>query len=136
MKYEFIDHTADAQFRAYGKDLEEAFSHSAEAMYAVMVDPASIDQKVEKKVSAKGEDIKSLLYDFLEQLLVLLNGGFLLHSVKEISISNDKALKATVIGDMYKEKYDVTSEVKAITYHEMEIKKVKGKVMVQVIVDI
>ncbi|MDP7116543.1 MAG: archease [Candidatus Woesearchaeota archaeon] len=136
MKYEFLDHTADAQFRAYGKDLEEAFSHAAEAMYAVMLKPDSIEKNVRKKVEAKGEDSKSLLYDFLEQLLVLLNEGFLLNSVEKISIDNNKALKATVVGDNIKEKYDVHSEVKAITYHEMEIKKVKGKVMVQVIVDI
>tara|TARA_Y100000310_G_scaffold157498_3_gene156868 strand:+ start:4562 stop:4972 length:411 start_codon:yes stop_codon:yes gene_type:complete len=136
MKYEYIDHTADAQFRAYGKDLKEAFCHAAEAMYGVMVDPATVEEKVKRDVKAKGEDDKSLLYDFLEQLVVLLNEGFLLHHVSKLEMKNGKSLKATVVGDMIDEKYDVNSEVKAITYHDMEVKKLKGKYMIQVIVDI
>jgi SHS2 domain-containing protein len=80
--------------------------------------------------------VKSLLYDFLEQLVVLLNEGFLLHHVSMIKIEKETSLKATVVGDMIDEKYDVNSEVKAITYHDMEVKKLKGKYMIQVIVDI
>ena len=135
MKYEFFDHTADAKFRAYGKTVEEAFSSAAEAMTAVMVKPESIDKKIRKEISAEGEDKKSLLYDFLEQLLVLLNEGFFLNSVEKIEIKG-KVLKATVVGDSYKKKYDINCEVKAITYHEMEVKKLKDRYMVQVIVDI
>ena len=48
-KYEFLEHTADAKFRAYGKSHEEAFSNAAQAMISVMADPAKIEPKEKKK---------------------------------------------------------------------------------------
>ena len=90
-KYKFLPHTADVKFRAYGKSLEEAFSNAALALTSVITDPSKVEAKVEKKISVSSEDEKALLYDFLEQFLILLDSeGFLLNSVKELKISGLK----------------------------------------------
>ena len=156
MKYEFLPHTADVKFRAYGKTMEEAFSNAALALTAVITDPAKIEANVEKKIEVESEDEKALLYDFLEQFLILLDTeGFLLNSVKELKIEKNETrkeqssfvsqkssisvklkLKAVIVGDTELEKYETETHIKAVTYQEMEIKKEKDKVMVQVILDL
>ena len=50
-KYEFLEHTADTKFRAYGKNLEEQFSNAAIALIAVMFDPEKIEEKIIKSIS-------------------------------------------------------------------------------------
>jgi len=87
-----------------------------------MIDPERVKPKITKKIFAQGEDKKSLLYNFLEQFLILLDTeNFILHKVKKIKIIENK-LTAEVIGDFITEKYELKSDVKAVTYNEMEIK--------------
>jgi len=135
-KYEYLPHTADVKFRAYGMDLEEAFSNAALALTEVITDYNKIEANVTKTIEVESEDEKALLYDFLEQFLVLLDtDGFLLNSVKSLKIEKLK-LKAEVVGDVEVEKYHTETHIKAVTYQEMEIKKEKDKVMLQVVLDL
>ena len=132
MKYKFLEHTADAKFQAFGKTLEEKFANAALAMFSIMVDTKKVKHLIEKKINIKGEDKKSLLYNFLEELLFLLDTkSFLLNKVKKIKIENN-SLKAIVVGDFVKEEYKLLGEVKAVTYNDMEI----TNTFVQVVVDL
>ena len=136
MKYEFLPHTADVKFRAYGKTMEEAFSNAALALAEVITDYNKVEPNIEKTIEVESEDEKALLYDFLEQFIVLLDSeNFLLNSVKEIKIEDNK-LKAVVVGDTTLEKYETETHIKAVTYQEMEIKKEKGQYMLQVVLDL
>jgi SHS2 domain-containing protein len=139
MKYKFLPHTADAKFRAYGKNIEEAFKNAAYAMVSVITDD-KIKAKVKKKISIKSEDEKALLYDFLEQFLILLDTkGFLLAKVNKIKIKEEKkgfSLSAEIIGDNKPKNYQTKTTIKAVTYQEMFIRHEKGKVTLQVVVDI
>jgi SHS2 domain-containing protein len=138
--YEFLEHTADAKFRAYGKTLEEAFINCAYAMTDVITDHTKIKQTKEFRISVESEDEKALVYDFLEQFLILLDiKRFLLNEVKELKIEKKKdkfKLTAKVIGDLKPENYEINTTIKAVTYQEMFIKKEKDKYTIQVIVDI
>ena len=135
-QYEFLPHTADAKFRAYGKTLEEAFMNAAYAMADVIIDHKKIKPITEKTISVESEDEKALLYDFLEQFLILIDSeGFLLAKIKELKIQNNK-LTAKVTGDTHPEKYEAETHIKAVTYQEMFIKKEKETYVIQVIVDL
>ncbi|MBW2995044.1 archease [Candidatus Woesearchaeota archaeon] len=139
MQFEFLPHTADVKFRAYGKTLEEAFANAALALTKVIVNPEQVEAKVEKTIKVESEDEKALLYDFLEQFLILLDiEDFLLNSIKEIKIEKKEKfkLKAEIVGDTEMHKYEPETHIKAVTYQEMEIKKEKGKVILQVVLDL
>ena len=71
--YKFLPHTADVRIEAYGKSLEEAFTNSAYATTDVVTDHSKVAAVVEKEFTAKGENQESLLYDFLEQFLILID---------------------------------------------------------------
>ncbi len=137
-KYKFLEHTADAKFQAYGNNMGEAFSNAALAMFSVITDTKKIKKKIKKEIKVKGTDLKSLLYNFLEELLFLLDtNSFLLNKIEKISIKKMEgkySLNATVAGDKA-DNYETSGDIKAVTYNEMEIKE-NDKVMVQVVLDL
>jgi len=139
IKYEYLPHTADAKFIAYGEDIEEAFTNSAIAMSDIVTDHSRVAKKTAKIISVESEDEKSLLYDFLEQLIILLDGeGFLLAGVERLTISHNEKyrLEALVSGDADHGKYEINTAIKAVTYQEMNISRTPGGVSVQAVIDI
>lgn len=136
MKYKFIEHTADVQFIAYGQTLEEAFNNSVLAMTKSICDD-EIQKKKKIKIKITGENLESLLYNFLEELIVLFDSeGFLVSMIEVMKIDEKKkTLNCVLVGDS-EGKYEIFSHVKAITYSEMFIRKEKNKYVVQVTLDV
>lgn len=136
MKYKFLKHTADMKFQAFGKTIEEMFENSALAMFSSMYNKKVKDVK-KSKIKARGKDFESLLYNFLEELLVLFDGEeFFLSKVKSLKIDKKAfKLEAEVVGDAAS-KYPMSIGVKAITYHDIFVKKEKDKWVGQVVLDV
>ena len=139
LKYKFLSHTGDAKFQAFGKTMEDAFQNAALALTSIMWNPAEIDDKNEETIHVSGKDKEQLLVTFLEEILYLWEGRqFMLSSCRRISIiSNEDGyqLEAVISGDSRKDTYELSGDVKAVTYHDMEIKQNKHWT-VQVVVDI
>ena len=138
-KFEFLEHTADAKFLAYGKTLEEAFANAAIATFEVMTETKRIRPRIEKQIKVSAKKKETLLYEFIEQLLYFIDTeAFLLNKVKTLAITKAKdiwTLRATVVGDNAAQ-YDVKTQIKAVTYNDMFIKEDKNKVTIQVVLDI
>lgn len=137
MKYEYLPHTADIKFRAFGKNIDDVFKNCALAMFNILGDTSKVKTEKIKKIKVKTNSIESLLYDFLEKLLILIDTeGFFLHNVKELKIDKKKLeLTAIIDGDDIK-KYQLSGDIKAITYHDMSIKLTKYGYEAIVVVDI
>jgi len=139
-RYVFLEHTADAKFQAFGKNLEEAFANSALAMFSIVTDPEKVQKKIEKGITVRGKDLKQLLYNFLEEgLFYLETEFFILNNVKHLTITKmakEYVLQAIFSGDKISDKYEIIEDIKAMTYSEMVIKEEKGKCMVQVVIDL
>lgn len=138
-RYKFLEHTSDAKFQAFGRTLEEAFSNAALATAGLMWNWENVEKKVEHQVKVRGNDLKQLLVNFLEEIIYLLETkSFLLGSVEKLMIEkegNSFRLKALLKGDKHSDKYKIHGDVKAITYNEMEV-ETKNHFMIQVVVDI
>jgi len=140
--YEYLSHAADIKFRAYGKTMARAFDNAAYALTDVMTDHTKVKALKTKKIVVESEDEKALLYDFLEQFLILADSeGFLLHKVNSLEISGEKkkrklTLTAEVVGDNKMDKYPVETHIKAITYEDMLVDEEKDGFILQVIIDI
>lgn len=139
MKYEYLDHTADLKIRAYGNTLEQTFVNTAVAGFDFLTDTKKVKKKIEKKISINTKTIEALLYDFLEQLLFLLDTeGFILSEIKDMKIKQEKnnySLQCIALGDNYKN-YEVKGNIKSVTYSEMLIKKEEKGFVVEVVLDI
>ncbi len=135
-KFKFLEHTADIKFRAFGKSLEEVFENSALALKKILTENKKVKSKIKKNIDVKGKDYESLLYNFLEEFLVLFDSeGFVLSEIKDIKIRKDLRLKAKIIGDKA-ENYQISEHIKAITYNDMFVKKKDSEWVAQVVVDV
>lgn len=139
-KFEFFDVTADVGFRAHGKNLDDAFQNAALATFEVMTDTSQIKTVVKREIMVESEDEKALLYDWLSELLFLHDYEDLVFSQFKVSINQKDAetfsLHAEACGEKFNQKtHEVRDEVKAVTFHLMEINKEKNGCTLQVILD-
>jgi SHS2 domain-containing protein len=99
MPYKYLSHTADIKFQAFGETLEKAFESAALALKEVISGKINVKGKITKKINVEGNDRESLLYNFLEEILFLLDAeDFLLSKVKNIKIRQNE-LEAELLGD-------------------------------------
>jgi SHS2 domain-containing protein len=143
-RYEFIEHTADVKFKAYGKNFEEALINTGKAAVEVMTDLKKIKIKQKKNIKIEAKTKESLVYDFLEELIFLIDTeGFLVKEIKKMKVEKEKSktakekfiLSAILEGDNAKD-YDIHTQIKSATYSDMNIEEKKGKCTIQVVLDI
>ncbi len=134
--YKIIDHTADYGIEVYAGTLEGIFEHAARGMYSLITDVSRVENKKSIEFEVDGDDIETLLVDFLNELLFYTDTeGFLLKECK-VNLSNNK-LKANCKGENYdSSRHELVEAVKAATYHMLEIKKENKKFKATVIFDV
>ncbi|KXB05226.1 hypothetical protein AKJ50_01515 [candidate division MSBL1 archaeon SCGC-AAA382A13] len=140
-KFEWIEHPADAGFRAYGSDLEEAFENAALALAEIIGKTDNVETKEEISIEIESEDLEALLFDWLDHFVYMFGAKDFIASEFEVEeISKEKEgykLIAKAKGEEYNsEKHGPGTEVKAITYHMMDIIRQTDHCSVQVIVDV
>jgi SHS2 domain-containing protein len=127
-KFEFVDiTTADTAFVAYGKDLNELFENAALAMFEVMINTEQIKPKVERKIKVTGNDLQSLMFNWLNNLLLFVDSENLAFSYFKVKIDEKNfTLNAVCKGEKINpKKHETRTAVKACTYHQMKIEKNK-----------
>jgi SHS2 domain-containing protein len=135
MKYKFLKHTADIKFKAFGGSLKELLENSAEALLRAMTDD-KIKCEKKYKISVEGKDFESLLYGFLEEILILIDSkNFLISKINLEVDEKNFMIKGIVEGDEVNN-YDLRTHVKSITYSEMFVKNVGENWECQVVVDV
>lgn len=138
-KFEYFDVTADIGFKAYGQTLNEAFENAGLAIFNIISDTSNIAPKIDESFEITSEDEVSLLYDYLEELLFYHEVDFMLFSEFDVDIEktgDQYHLKATIAGEPIDWlKHERKTEIKAITFHMMDVKKTKP-IELQAIVDL
>ena len=138
MKFEYLEHTADVKFRAYGKTVEEAFTNAALALTPLLTDD-TVKPISKHKICVESHNKEALLYDFLDEILFQLDvEGFLLAKVDDLMIEESKKgfkLTATAWFDRHKN-YECHGNLKSVTYNDMFIKEEQNNCVVQVVIDV
>jgi len=140
--YKFLDHTADVSVEVQGESLEEAFEQTVYSLMETITPSFKLLMpKTEKILKVEAEDKEALLFDFLSEFLYLFDVEELVFSfilVKSIDkIKNKYKLQALVKGEKFdKNKHEIGTEVKAITYSFMNIEEKKNKVEIDIVFDI
>jgi len=139
-RFDWVEHPSDIGFRAYGRNLAEAFENAALALFEVMVDTKKVEPREEVRVELKAEDEGALLYDWLDRLIYFHDSKNMVMSKFRVTISRIKGgfrLDAQAWGERFDpKKHPERTAVKAMTYHMMEIKQEKNRCSVQAVVDI
>ena len=140
-RFKFLEHTADAYIAAYGESLEEAFENAALATFQLMTDVEKVKPETEDLVEVKAHDEYALLYNWLEELLIMFETTNYLYCRFKVSnieqTPSGLELKAKIWGEPFNhERHQQKVGVKAVTYHRMEIVKKPKAVTVRFILDI
>ena len=138
--YELLDHTADVIIRAYGKDWSEVFSSLGQALFAAMLDISAVEPKECRNIEVESDSLEELVVDFLNELLVFKDAENLAFSTFDIEVK-EKGNKWVVTGKVCgekidREKHQPEGEVKAVSYHLLEVGEVEGKKYAQVTLDL
>ena len=134
MKFEFLEHTADIKFKAYGKTLNEVYESCALAFSESIARGKKIKSKKKKKIEVLGNDKEAMLYSFIEELIYLLDADDFVVAKTKVSIKGKK-LNAEIFGDDSKN-YKELDHVKAATYAEMYVKKTSKGWEAQMVLDV
>ena len=138
--FKYLEHITDAYIESWGDSLEEAFSYAAAATINVMFEIKNVRGTSKTDLQVEGEDYLELLFNWLEKMLLLISIDNQVISSFEIRISKlDTKYRLTGWGmaesiDISKHNY--RTEIKGITYHEMEVLQEDGQYKVRFILDL
>jgi SHS2 domain-containing protein len=135
--YRLIDHTADFGLEIWGDDETALFEEAAKALFDLISDPAVFKADHSRAVEVKGDDWPDLMVNWLRELLYMFNGEAQIVGNVAVTAINETRLLATVASDDFNpQRHDVKTEIKAVTYHQIDVGPCEGGWRARVIFDI
>jgi SHS2 domain-containing protein len=135
--YLILDHTADLGFEITGSDQVNLFEKAGKALLHLLFGAISAKGTGIIKVSLTGDDLSDLMVRWLTEILYLVEGEHLvitdiiIESISSSAIS--AALRALPLDPL---KHEVLREIKAVTYHQIEVTEKNGIWKARVIFDL
>lgn len=146
--YEIIDHTADLGIKVFGKDVNQIFANAGRAFTEIVTDTAMVNENITKEIAADGADLEQLMVNWLHEVLYHFEvGRLILKRFDILEIKQDKletlfpspnySIKALGYGETFDiNKHVVLTEIKAVTYHQIEVKKIDEEWQARIIFDL
>ena len=140
MSFKYLDHSADIKFIVHSNSLEGAFSDSILAVSNIIIDINSHSKTSKiKEIILEANNFERLLYELIEEIIFIFETEkFIPKKIKEINIkekNNSKKIKCKIEMSSIKNK-KIKTGIKAMTYHEMKIKKKNKSYIIECVVDI
>jgi SHS2 domain-containing protein len=135
--FEVLDHTADIGLIVYGEDLKALFENAGEAFFHLITDLKKVRRRIERRIHIERESLDRLMVDWLSELLYLHEIENLLFKGFKVESVGEEGLRAIVRGEPFQEGVHVIkTEIKAVTYHQIEVRKEKRGWRAQIIFDL
>ena len=136
-RFEILDHTADIGIIVYGEDLRSLFENAGEAFFHLITDLKKVRLRTERKIEIGGESLERLMVDWLNELLYLHDVENLLFKRFNVEFVGEEGLRAKVNGEFFQEGVHVIKTgVKAVTYHQLEVRQEKEGWRARIIFDL
>ncbi len=120
--FTFLDHTADLGIMVTGLDLRNLFEKAAHSMMQIMIEERPAGKTSSLQLSVSGEDYADLMVRWLGEILYLLQGEGKVVTCTEISSITQTDINATLQTVPFNPKqHEVLTEIKAVTYHRIEV---------------
>ena len=134
--YEIFDHTADIGIKITGTSLTEIFWKAIHATADLISGGIEIEPIIEKGFSVEEENIETAFVSVLEEVIYFFEKELFLPSQCSVNIEKD-LYEINLKGNIASiEDIKNGTEIKAVTYHQLEIKKVDDKYHATVIFDV
>jgi SHS2 domain-containing protein len=121
-KYKLIDHTADFGIHVYGSDPKELFANAAWAVFDLITEIDELTGIDSCRIEVSGDDWPDLMVNWLREVLYLWNGKELLVKNARILSLSETELTATLECDSFNpDRHVIKTEIKAVTYHQIQV---------------
>ena len=138
MSYRTLDHTTDAVIEVTADNLKNAFEIAGISVIETILDISKVTENDKKIIQVKGKDLKYLLYNWLEEEIILnITDGFAGKRIM-VNISKDEEYKidAEIFGETIDlKKHEFKVEIKSPTFHEMKIEQ-KDNITMRYLLDL
>ena len=141
LRYRLLPHMTDAFVEVQAPTLAGVFEEAAFAMFDVMTDPTAIERSFVDQFEVTSHDEISLFHDWLEQLLLEFDLDGKVYSVfhvEKIYPQNENlCLAAKAQGGLFERgRHPAKVEIKAVTYHRMEVRATPDGYVARYILDL
>jgi SHS2 domain-containing protein len=135
--YQLLDHTADLGFEVTAPDRASLFEKAGKALLHVMLGSILSKGNDIIKVSLSGDDPPDLMVRWLTEILYLLEGERVVVADININSITSTTINATLsVLPFDPFQYEVMREIKAVTYHQIEVAEKNGTWRARVIFDL
>jgi SHS2 domain-containing protein len=137
MHYTLLDHTADLKIRITGKDPADLFKNAGLALFDLIIDPQTVTPEKEIAIRVGGADRADLMVNYLRELLYLWTGDENLINMIDIRDISESDLDARItVGRYIPGRHEIAHEIKAVTYHQIEVSRTPEGWQAMVVLDI
>lgn len=118
-KYQILEHKADFKIKVFGKTKKELFKNAMLAMFKIAdYKPEKKSRTKKRKIKILAVDLPSLLVDFLNELLYLVETKKLVFTKVKFQKFDDRKIEAVLSGKKLKK---IGIHIKGVTYYELKI---------------
>ncbi|OGO25160.1 MAG: hypothetical protein A2W33_09580 [Chloroflexi bacterium RBG_16_52_11] len=127
-----IEHTADWEMQVWAPDFPGLLEQAALGMYGLAGAHLAEKPRIKRTVQLSGQDEESLLVSFLEELRYFgeMEGlGFDGFQIKVEGYQLDAELSGSAL-------YQIDKEIKAVTFHNLTVRKTERGIEASVVFDV
>jgi SHS2 domain-containing protein len=131
-----LDHTGDTGIEVEDDTPEGLFAGAARAMFDIIADVSTVVPRVEERLEVAAPALDLLLRAFLAELLFRFTTTGMIYARFDVELAGD-TLRARVAGEpLDPGRHGLKTELKAVTYHQLEVARVDGRWRARVIFDV
>jgi SHS2 domain-containing protein len=135
--WEELDHPADVRLRIRGGNLKELMENAARGMIEVFLNPKSVCHHETFRVEAEGPDPESLLVNWLQEILFTFDAErFAPCAVRVTALTEDRIAGELGGEEFDPDRHETRTEIKAVTWHDLEIRDAEAGLEVTVVFDV
>lgn len=135
--YQPFDHTADLGLVIRGATEEDLFANAAFAVFDIITDLRRVEARETRRILVEGDSREDLFINFLREVLYLYNGERWLLKGLRVTRVGERVLEAEALGEPFDgQNHEICKEIKAVTYHQAEIRKTPDGWTARVIFDV
>jgi SHS2 domain-containing protein len=136
MTWEALEHTGDVAIVVRSATPERLFEEAARAMFEILADLAAAEPREVEEFDLPGDAPDTLLRDFLAELLYKFSAEGRIYADFSVTLEPGR-LRARVRGEAYDAaRHPLRTELKAVTYHQLQVVRENDGWKAQVIFDV
>lgn len=135
-RFEEFDHSGDVGIEAWGADTARALEAATQGLFSLMV-KGDVEARVERALEVVAGSEEDLVVDWLSEVIAIASMNGEVYREAEIRLSGPSSVAGVVRGETIDaRRHRLRFDVKAATYHGLEVERAGGGCRLRVIFDL